>query len=214
VDISELGIAGAWRFCAPVLSGERGVHVEPYSAPEFAAAVGRPLSLGHLNVTVAHAGSLFGVHYGDVPPGQAKYVHCVAGAVWDVVVDLRIDSATFGQWEAIVLDDVNRHAVYLSEGLGHAYLSLADHTTLVYVCSQPYLPDREHSVNPLDPALGIAWPTSGRDGRPLTLTVGRRDGSAPTLARSRATDRLPSLAAIHHLSALTMSDPHPKEAQG
>jgi dTDP-4-dehydrorhamnose 3,5-epimerase len=202
VDISELAIAGAWLFSAPVLSGERGVHVEPYSAPEFAAAVGRPLSLGHLNVTVAHAGSVFGVHYGDVPPGQAKYVHCVSGAVWDVVVDLRVGSPTFGQWQAVQLDDVNRHAVYLSEGLGHAYLSLADHTTLVYVCSQPFRPEREHSVNPLDPALGIAWPTSTRDGGPLSLTVGRRDGAAPTLAESRAAGRLPSLAAVRQLSAI------------
>ncbi|MEU6349532.1 dTDP-4-dehydrorhamnose 3,5-epimerase family protein [Streptomyces sp. NPDC047072] len=193
MDARELSIPGAWLFAAPVLSGERGEHVEPYSAPEFTAVVGRPLSLGHLNVTVARAGSVFGVHYGDVPPGQAKYLHCVSGAVWDVVVDLRVGSPTFGRWEGVVLDDVDRHAVYLGEGLGHAYVSLADRSTLVYVCSQPFMPDREHSLNPMDPALGIAWPRSGRDGTPLTLTLGRRDGSAPTLEEARAAGRLPVL---------------------
>ncbi|WP_435177012.1 dTDP-4-dehydrorhamnose 3,5-epimerase family protein [Actinacidiphila sp. bgisy145] len=147
-------------------------------------------------MTVARAGSVFGVHYGDLPPGQAKYLHCVSGAVWDVVVDLRVGSPTFGQWEGTVLDDVDRHAVYLSEGLGHAYVSLADRSTLVYVCSQPFMPDREHSVNPLDPGLGIDWPSTDRYGKPLALKVGPRDGSAPTLRQALAAGRLPALSAL------------------
>ena len=80
-------------------------------------------------------GVLRGIHFSDVPPGQAKYVTCVAGAVLDVVVDIRVGSPTFGQWDSVLLDDVDRREIYLAEGLGHAFMSLADGSTVVYLCS-------------------------------------------------------------------------------
>jgi dTDP-4-dehydrorhamnose 3,5-epimerase len=122
-----------------------------------------------------------------VPPGQAKYVTCVAGAILDVIVDLRTDSPSFGKWEAVQLDDVTRRAVFLAEGLGHAFTALSDGATALYLCSTPYAPGREHGVHPLDPAIGIAWPADA--GR--TPVLSEKDAAAPTLDEALRTGQLP-----------------------
>ena len=71
-----------------------------------------------------------------------------------MVVDLRVGSPSFGQWDSVLLDDIDRRAVYLPEGLGHAFMALADGTVVNYLCSAPYAPGREHGIHPLDPAIG------------------------------------------------------------
>ena len=116
-----------------------------------------------------------GIHFSDVPPGQAKYVTCVASAVIDIVVDIRVGSPTFGTWDSVVLDGAERRAVYLSEGLGHAFMSLAEGSTVVYLCSTPYAPERERGIHPLDPELGIAWPTHDRTGRQVDPILSEKD---------------------------------------
>ena len=90
-----------------------------------------------------------------MPPSQAKYVTAVAGSLLDFIVDIRVGSPTFGQWDAVLLDTVDRRAVYLSEGLGHAFCALEDDTTVIYLCSAAYSPSREHGIHPLDPELGL-----------------------------------------------------------
>ena len=138
-------------------------------------------TLAQANCSVSAAGVLRGIHFSDVPPGQAKYVTCVRGAALDVVVDIRVGSPTFGQWDSVLLDDVDRRQIYLAEGLGHAFMSLADDTTVVYLCSTGYAPGREHGVHPLDPAIGIEWPTTGRDG----VAARRRSCRTRTVRRRR-----------------------------
>ncbi|WP_432482793.1 dTDP-4-dehydrorhamnose 3,5-epimerase family protein [Kineococcus esterisolvens] len=192
----ELSIAGAWEFTPRQFGDDRGTFLEWFREPALTGAAGHGLSLAQANCSVSAAGVLRGVHYADVPPGQAKYVFCAAGAVLDVVVDLRVGSPTFGRWESVLLDDVDRRAVYLSEGLGHAFLSLADGSTVVYLCSQGYAPEREHGVHPLDPELGIEWPRTGRDGRELEFTLSGKDEQAPTLAQAREAGALPSHADV------------------
>ena len=145
-------------------------------------------------------GVLRGIHYADVPPGQAKYVTCVSGRVLDVIVDIREGSPTFGAWESVVLDDRTRNAVYLSEGLGHAFLSLEDGSTVVYLCSQPYAPSREHEINPLDPAIGIEWPVPAGE-----LELSAKDSAAPTLQEAQEAGQLPSYEACVSYRA-TMAD--------
>jgi dTDP-4-dehydrorhamnose 3,5-epimerase len=113
-----------------------------------------------------------------------------------VVVDIRVGSPTYGQWEAVELDDVSRKAVYLSEGLGHAFMALEDDTVVAYLCSAPYAPGREHGVHPLDPAIGIAWPTTARDGTPITPQLSPKDAAAPTLAEAEQQGLLPTLAEV------------------
>ena len=114
------------------------------AAEDTGVAVGHRLDLQQANCSVSAAGVLRGIHFADVPPGQAKYVTCVKGAVLDVAIDVRVGSPTFGTWDAVLLDDVDRRAVYLSEGLGHAFLSLEDDSTVLYLCSTGYSPGREH----------------------------------------------------------------------
>lgn len=188
----ELAVPGAWEI-TPVQHGDpRGVFLEWFQGEPFRSAVGHPLDIRQANMSVSAAGVLRGIHFADVPPGQAKYVTCPKGAVLDVVVDIRVGSPTFGAWDSVLLDDRDRRAIYLSEGLGHAFCSLEDDSTVVYLCSTPYAPGREHGVHPLDPAIGITWPTTGRDGSPLAPQLSAKDAAAPTLAEAAEHGLLPT----------------------
>ncbi|MFC7911046.1 dTDP-4-dehydrorhamnose 3,5-epimerase [Streptomyces sp. JHA19] len=184
-----LGIDGAWVLEPQLFEDDRGTFHEWYRGGEFREATGHDLTLAQANCSVSRRGVLRGLHYADVPPGQAKYVTCVRGAVLDVVADIRVGSPTFGQWEAVRLDDDGRRAVFLAEGLGHAFMALTDDATVVYLCSTGYDPRREHTVDALDPALGITWP----DG--LTPVLSPKDARAPSLAEAQEAGLLPSYEA-------------------
>lgn len=187
----ELAVPGAWEI-TPVQHGDpRGVFLEWFQGAPFAANVGHPLTLAQANMSVSAAGVVRGIHFADVPPGQAKYVTCPKGAVLDVVVDIRVGSPTFGRWDTVLLDDVDRRAIYLSEGLGHAFCSLEDDSTVVYLCSTPYSPGREHGVHPTDPAIGIEWPQAARDGSVISPQLSAKDSAAPTLAEAAEQGLLP-----------------------
>ncbi|MGC0366961.1 dTDP-4-dehydrorhamnose 3,5-epimerase [Rhodococcus sp. 27YEA15] len=188
----ELKISGAWEFTPVQFGDDRGLFLEWFREPGFSEVAGRTLDLRQANCSVSAAGVLRGIHFADVPPGQAKYVTCVTGAILDVVVDLRVGSPTFGHWDSVLLDDVDRRAVFISEGLGHGFLSLEDNSTVVYLCSSEYAPDREHEVHPLDEEIGVDWPTVGRNGEPLTVTLSAKDSAAPSLHDALATGLLPS----------------------
>jgi dTDP-4-dehydrorhamnose 3,5-epimerase len=184
VKIRPLAIEGAFEV-TPVQHGDsRGTFLEWYRFDVLASAVGHPLDLAQANLSMSSRDVVRGIHFADVPPGQAKYVTCVAGAVLDVIVDLRVGSPTFGSWEAVQLDSDERRAVYLAEGLGHAFCSLSSSATVTYLCSSTYNPEREHGIHPLDGDLGIAWPATV----PLLST---KDAAAPTLAEAQATGLLP-----------------------
>jgi dTDP-4-dehydrorhamnose 3,5-epimerase len=188
----ELAVPGAFEITPQQFGDPRGLFLEAFKAGPFADAVGHSFDLQQANCSVSAAGVLRGIHFADVPPSQAKYVMCVKGAVLDVVVDIRVGSPTFGTWDAVLLDDVDRRAIYLSEGLGHAFMSLEDGSTVLYLCSSGYAPGREHGIHPLDPALAIAWPTTARDGTPITPQLSEKDVAAPTLAEAKAKALLPT----------------------
>ncbi|MFD3545706.1 dTDP-4-dehydrorhamnose 3,5-epimerase [Streptomyces sp. NPDC058655] len=191
----ELSVEGAFEITPRLHGDPRGLFTEWYRSDRLAEAVGHPLNLAQGNLSVSSRGVVRGVHFADVPPGQAKYVTCVRGAVLDVVVDLRVGSPTFGRWEGVRLDDADRRAVYLSEGLGHGFCALDDDATLAYLCSAPYSPSGEHAVHPLDPDLGIEWPTAGAP------RLSARDEAAPTLAEALASGLLPDYAACTAFTA-------------
>jgi dTDP-4-dehydrorhamnose 3,5-epimerase len=184
----QLDISGAFVHEPKVFPDSRGSFHEWFKAGDFQESVGHRLDLVQANCSVSSRGTLRGVHFADVPPSQAKYVKCVRGAVLDVIVDIRVGSPTFGAWEGVRLDDEQHHAVYLAEGLGHAFMALTDDATVVYLCSQGYAPEREHGINPLDPALGIAWPEG------IEPLLSPKDAAAPTLAEAQAHGLLPSYA--------------------
>ncbi|MFW0786610.1 dTDP-4-dehydrorhamnose 3,5-epimerase [Gordonia sp. CPCC 206044] len=192
MKLRPLSIDGAWEL-TPVQHGDaRGLFAEVFKADLLAEVIGHRLDLAQVNLSVSAAGVLRGVHFADVPPGQAKYVTCPVGAILDVIVDIRVGSPTFGTYDTVLLDDVDRRAVYLSEGLGHAFCALEDGSTATYLCSTGYNPTAEHGINPLDEDLGIEWPTVGRDGSPLTYELSDKDTAAPGLHEARDAGLLPS----------------------
>lgn len=186
MDIRALDIEGAWEITPRQHPDDRGVFLEWFKDAAFAAAVGHRLDLKQANCSVSRRGTLRGVHFADTPPSQAKYITCLTGAILDVVVDIRVGSPTFGQWVASRLDVVERRALYLAEGLGHAFLALTDDATVAYLCSEPYAAAREHGIDPLDPAIGIEWPT---DVEPL---LSPKDAAAPGLHAAAEQGLLPA----------------------
>jgi dTDP-4-dehydrorhamnose 3,5-epimerase len=183
--VDPLSIKGAYLFSPRIHGDKRGSFLEWFRHDTFLETLGQSMRLAQANGSTSQRGVLRGVHFADVPPGQAKYITCVRGAILDVVVDLRVGSPTFGQWETVRLDDQDRHCVYIAEGLGHAFLALEDDSSVVYLCSESYNPGHEHGVHPLDPDLGIEWPAdvepllSAKDAEAPSLVDAQRDGLLP-----------------------------------
>lgn len=175
-----------WEFTPVVRPDDRGVFLESFKASVFDDAVGRPFDLKQMNISVSRRGTVRGVHFADVPPGQAKYVQCFSGRILDVVVDIRVGSPTFGQWQAVELTDESRNGLYIAEGLGHAFCALTDSVTVGYLCSEPYAPTREHGITPVDPALDLPWPTD------MDILLSTRDEAAPTLSDAVESGLLPT----------------------
>ncbi len=186
MQVDELKVPGAWVFTPRQFPDPRGVFLEWFKATVFADVAGHPLTVKQANHSVSSRGTLRGVHFATVPPGQAKYVYCTRVAVLDVAVDIRVSSPTFGVSDAVRLDEVDRRGVYLSEGLGHAFLALTDDANVTYLCSEPYNPGAEHGVHPFDPELDLPWPP---DVEPL---LSDKDSAAPTLAQAGEQGLLPS----------------------
>ena len=198
MQIRELSIAGAFEVTPRQFPDDRGVFWEWYRFDALAEAVGHPLDLRQGNGSVSRRGVVRGIHFADVPPSQAKYVTVTAGAVIDYVVDIRVGSPTFGRWDAVRLDTVDRRAVYVGEGLGHAFVSLEDGSTVTYLVSEVFNPAAEHGVTPLDPTIGLEFPAEA--GEPL---LSPKDLEAPTLEEARRIGLLPTLDAVTaHVGAL------------
>jgi len=185
MKVNEMAVSDAYIVRPRQFLDDRGLFLEWYRHDAVTEAVGHPLRLAQANHSVSRRGCVRGLHYADVPPGQAKYVTCVRGAVLDVVVDLRVGSPGFGQSDSIRLDDREHAAVYIAEGLGHAFVALTDDATVIYLCSSVYDPAAEHGLNPLDPDLGLPWPGD------LPLLLSDKDAAAPSLAAAIAAGRLP-----------------------
>ena len=200
--MDSLSIDGAWTFLPRQHPDNRGTFLEAFRGEEFAADLGYRLDVAQVNCSVSRRGVIRGIHYADVPPGQAKYVSCVRGAILDVVVDIRAGSPSFGAWESVRLDDVERRSLFLAEGLGHGFMALTDDATVLYLCSTGYAPGREHGLNPLDRGLGIDWPLDEVGG---VSTVSEKDAAAPSLSDAEAAGVLPRyedcLAYAEHLRA-------------
>jgi dTDP-4-dehydrorhamnose 3,5-epimerase len=190
MEVRELDIPGAWEI-TPALHGDsRGLFFEWLTDREFRAFAGHSLDVRQANCSVSSAGVLRGLHFAQLPPSQAKYVTCVAGSVFDVVVDIRLGSPTFGRWDSVLLDDSDRRTIYISEGLAHGFLALQDNSTVMYLCSTEYNPQREHTIRAADPSLAIEWPLV----EGVAASMSDRDAAAPSLEEVRAAGLLPTWA--------------------
>lgn len=175
--IHDLPLPGTWVNTPRIFPDDRGTFLEWFRADAVAEKLGYPLDIPQANLSTSREGVVRGIHYADVPPGQAKYVTCVAGRVLDIIVDLRRGSATFGRHITVELSAENRRGLFLPVGVGHGFVvpAGAGPATVCYLVSEGYNPSAEHGVNPLDPALGIDWSAAGLTEADLVLSGKDRD---------------------------------------
>jgi len=184
VKITPLELPGAFEVRPSPYSDERGSFLEWYRGDQLATHLGFTPRWVQANASTSRAGVIRGVHVTTIPPGQAKYVTCVRGAVFDVLVDMRVGSPTFGQWSGTLLDDIERKALYIGEGLGHGLCAMTDDATVTYLCSELFDGSTERAMTPLDPKVAIAWPVP-------SPKLSEKDTNAATLAELAAAGVLP-----------------------
>jgi dTDP-4-dehydrorhamnose 3,5-epimerase len=194
IEFEALPVSGVWRARPSVFTDSRGAFAEWFRPDQLLAATGQPFPVAQANQSSSRRGVLRGIHFADVPPGQAKWIRATAGEVLDVVVDLRIGSPTFAQHCAIRLTADDPTAVVIAEGLGHAFCALTDEATVNYLLSSSYNPAAEHAIDPFDLTLGIPWPLA-RD----QLILSERDAAAPSIAEAARAGLLPTWEACQAL---------------
>ena len=187
MQIRELSVPDAYEVTPVQRVDERGVFLEWYRFDRLEETIGHPLTLRQANTSVSVKGVVRGIHFADIPLGQAKYVTVTNGAVMDYVIDLRVGSPAFGTWDSVLLDTIDRRAVYLAEGLGHAFVALTDDATVSYLVSDVYNPSREHGINPLDPDVALVFPPEVAE--PI---LSSKDTDAPGLLEARDGGLLPT----------------------
>lgn len=168
-----------------VFADERGWFMESFNQQRFnqgLASLGLSLPRPFVqdNHSVSSAGVLRGLHYQLPPHAQGKLVRVVQGAAFDVAVDIRPGSATFGQWVGVTLSAANHRQLWIPEGFAHGFVALEDNTHFLYKTTDVYDKASEASIAWNDPALGIQWPEAG-----LKLSLSAKDAQAPTLDQAR-----------------------------
>lgn len=159
MTIENLDIQGCWVFKPRVFEDNRGSFFEWFQDSTFESASNTNFNIAQANCSISNKGVIRGIHFAKMPPGQAKYVTCFSGSVFDVVVDLRKGSPTFGKWRSVVIDSRSPSALYIPSGIGHAFMALEDNTTFVYLCDQRYNPGNEFDISPFDQTIAITWPS-------------------------------------------------------
>jgi dTDP-4-dehydrorhamnose 3,5-epimerase len=187
VQIRELKIPDSYEITPKQFGDDRGVFLEWYRSDKLEDTIGHRLEIAQANTSVSKRGSVRGIHFADIPPSQAKYVTATHGAVLDFVIDIRVGSPTFGQWDSVLLDDTDRRAIYVAEGLGHCFVALTDNATVSYLVTAPFNPGREHGINPLDADIGLVFPAEAGE-----LLLSPKDTDAPGLAEAAASGLLPT----------------------
>ena len=208
MQLRELSVPGAWEITPRQIADDRGIFHEAFTDPAFREMTGHRFDLAQMNVSVSGEGVLRGLHFASVPPGQAKYVLCPAGTVFDVVVDIRLGSPTFGEWAGVLLDAEERRAVYIPEGVAHGFLALEPQSTVMYLCSETWRPGAEHVIDAFDPKIAIDWPTTALDGTVIDHVMSDRDREAPSLLDVAADGLLPRWdECCDHVAALRERTP-------
>lgn len=173
----ESAIPGLLLLTPKVFGDDRGFFFESYNARGFAEAVGMPLSFPQDNHSGSCKGVLRGLHYQLERP-QGKLVRVIAGAIFDVAVDLRRSSSTFGRWASFLLTAANRQMVWIPPGFAHGFLAMSDWAEVLYKASDFYDPASERTILWNDPELAIDWPL---EGEPL---LSRKDSAGVSLSEA------------------------------
>jgi dTDP-4-dehydrorhamnose 3,5-epimerase len=188
MSFSPLKIQGSWVFEPRKFDDDRGSFHEVFKLSQISEVLGRTFEVKQVNHSISKAGVIRGIHWADFPPGQAKYVSCFRGSIWDVVVDIRVGSPTFGQWDAAELSAENGKCVLIEEGLGHVFLALEDDSVVSYLCSERFNPSAEQGINPLDQDVAIPFSSKSIS---ASFEISPKDSEAPTLNQAQEQGILP-----------------------
>ncbi|MFF3339651.1 dTDP-4-dehydrorhamnose 3,5-epimerase family protein [Streptomyces flavidovirens] len=180
MNIEETAVPDAYRITPRLLSDARGTFHEAFRHDELERVSGHVFTPLQCNYSTSRRGTLRGMHSVLLPPGQAKFVSCVRGAVLDVVTDVRPGSPAFGVSTSTVLDARSGTGMYVAEGLAHGFVALTDDACVSYLCSTLHIPGTQVDIWPLDPELALPWHRS-LTGEPL---LSEKDAAAPSLARA------------------------------
>jgi dTDP-4-dehydrorhamnose 3,5-epimerase len=181
VDVLPTRLAGLLLLQPRVHLDERGFFLETYSRRSHRAA-GVDVDFVQDNLSRSHRGVLRGLHL-QRPPGQPKLVRCARGRIFDVAVDVRPNSPTFGRWESFELDAVLHRQLYIPAGFAHGFQALEDEVDVAYKVATPYDPAAEVGIRWDDPEIGIEWPID-------PAVVSERDEASPTLRDVRDAGQL------------------------
>lgn len=197
MKVREMAVPDAFRITPHKFTDKRGNFYESFRHDTLAEAVGRPVPVAQVNYSVSRKSTLRGLHGTLLPPGQAKVVCCVRGAVLDIVVDLRIGSPTFGVHETSRLDAESGECVFVAEGLVHGFLALTDDTCVSYLCSTQFVPGTQLDIDPFDPELDLPWALTEEP------VMSAKDSGAVSVKHARDAGLLPDYeACVAHYAAL------------
>jgi dTDP-4-dehydrorhamnose 3,5-epimerase len=177
MQVIRTAIEGVLILEPKVFGDERGFFLESYNQKLFDEAVGQPVTFVQDNHSRSARGVLRGLHYQRAPHAQGKLVRVTQGSVFDVAVDIRRDSPTFGRWVGVELSGANHRQLWIPGGLAHGFLVTSDSADFLYKTTDFYAPDCEGAVRWDDPQLAIDWPLEGR-----SPTVSGKDATAPLLS--------------------------------
>jgi dTDP-4-dehydrorhamnose 3,5-epimerase len=173
-EITALGIDGSWLYQSDVHGDSRGYFTEWFKSEQVKNVIGREFKIAQANISNSKRGVVRGIHFSIAKEGQAKWVTCVSGKIIDFIVDIRPNSPTFKKWVSAELYDGSGRSIFISEGLGHAFIAIEDESRISYLLSSPYSPKDELTINPKDPEIAIKWPFE-------ELHFSPKDESAPLL---------------------------------
>jgi dTDP-4-dehydrorhamnose 3,5-epimerase len=184
MNVTPLNIDGSWIIELKKFEDSRGFFYESFREEIAKKYFGREFTIKQSNTSVSKKGSVRGIHYALLPPSQAKYVQCQKGSIIDYVIDIRLGSPTFSQFVEVELNSAKPQAVFIEEGLAHAFVALEDETVVTYFVSENYNPEREKGINPFDSDLNIKWPD-------INLELSDKDRLAISLKEAQVQNLLP-----------------------
>lgn len=176
MNVQKTAIDGVLIFEPKLFGDARGFFMESFNQKIFDDAVGGHTAFVQDNHSRSAKGVLRGLHFQRAPHAQGKLVRCAAGAVFDVAVDIRRDSPTFGQWVGVELNAENQRQLWIPAGLAHGFLVLSESADFLYKTTDYYAPQAEGAVRWDDPDLAIAWPDVG-----MAPLLSGKDAAAPLL---------------------------------